>query len=193
MDFIRFFFGLVFILFIAYLFSINKKGINWKLILSGILLQIIFALLISNVGFIENIFKNISEFFVLIIDFSKQGTIFLFPDASFNGFAFSALPVVILFSSISAFLYYFGILQYIVKSIAWIMTKTMKLSGAESLSAAGNIFLGQTEAPLLVKPYIKNMTKSELMCLMTGGMATIAGGVFAAYVALLGGTVLMKV
>ena len=108
MDFIRFFFGLVFILFIAYLFSINKKGINWKLILSGILLQIIFALLISNVGFIENIFKNISEFFVLIIDFSKQGTIFLFPDASFNGFAFSALPVVILFSSISAFLYYFG-------------------------------------------------------------------------------------
>ena len=188
MDFIRFFFGLVFILFIAYLFSINKKGINWKLILSGILLQIIFALLISNVGFIENIFKNISEFFVLIIDFSKQGTIFLFPDASFNGFAFSALPVVILFSSISAFLYYFGILQYIVKSIAWIMTKTMKLSGAESLSAAGNIFLGQTEAPLLVKPYIKNMTKSELMCLMTGGMATIAGGVFAAYVALLGGT-----
>ena len=184
MELIRFFIGLFFILFIAYLFSSSRKEINWKLILSGISLQIIFALLISNVGFVENIFKSISEFFVLLIGFSKQGTLFLFPDASFNGFAFSALPVVILFSSISAFLYYFGILQYVVKSIAWVMSKTMRLSGADSLSAAGNIFLGQTEAPLLVKPYIKNMTTSELMCLMTGGMATIAGGVFAAYVAL---------
>ena len=109
MELIRFFIGLIFILFIAYLFSSSRKEINWKLILSGISLQIIFALLISNVGFVENIFKSISEFFVLLIGFSKQGTLFLFPDASFNGFAFSALPVVILFSSISAFLYYFGI------------------------------------------------------------------------------------
>ena len=188
MEIIRFLVGLFFIIFIAYLFSSDRKNISWKLIFSGVLLQMIFALLISNVSFIENIFRTISEFFVLLISFSKQGTLFLFPDASFNGFAFSALPVVILFSSISSFLYYFGILQYIVKSIAWVMSKTMKLSGAESLSAAGNIFLGQTEAPLLVKPYIKNMSRSELMCLMTGGMATIAGGVFAAYVALLGGS-----
>ena len=188
MEIIRFLVGLFFIIFIAYLFSSDRKNISWKLILSGVLLQMIFALLISNVSFIESIFRTVSEFFVLLISFSKQGTLFLFPDASFNGFAFSALPVVILFSSISSFLYYFGILQYIVKSIAWIMSKTMKLSGAESLSAAGNIFLGQTEAPLLVKPYIKNMSRSELMCLMTGGMATIAGGVFAAYVALLGGS-----
>ena len=188
MEIIRFLVGLFFIIFIAYMFSSDRKNISWKLIFSGVLLQMIFALLISNVSFIENIFRTISEFFVLLISFSKQGTLFLFPDASFNGFAFSALPVVILFSSISSFLYYFGILQYIVKSIAWVMSKTMKLSGAESLSAAGNIFLGQTEAPLLVKPYIKNMSRSELMCLMTGGMATIAGGVFAAYVALLGGS-----
>ena len=160
MELLRFFIGLFFIIFIAFMFSSNRKEINWKLIFTGILLQIIFALLIFNVSFIETIFRSISEFFVLLIGFSKNGTLFLFPDASFNGFAFSALPVVILFSSISAFLYYFGVLQYIVKTIAWVMSKTMKLSGAESLSAAGNIFLGQTEAPLLVKPYIKNMTTS---------------------------------
>ena len=187
MDLIRFIIGFIFIISIAYLFSTDKRNINWRLVFSGIVLQLIFAILITNVPFIESIFSSISKFFVLLIGFSKEGTLFLFPDASFNGFAFSALPVVILFSAISAFLYYMGFLQVIVKSIAWVMSKTMKLSGAESLSAAGNIFLGQTEAPLLVKPYIKNMTKSELMCLMTGGMATIAGGVFAAYVALLGG------
>lgn len=187
MDLIRFIIGFIFIISIAYLLSSIKRNINWRLVLSGIVLQLIFAILITNVPFIESIFSSISKFFVLLIGFSKEGTLFLFPDASFNGFAFSALPVVILFSAISAFLYYMGFLQVIVKSIAWVMSKTMKLSGAESLSAAGNIFLGQTEAPLLVKPYIKNMTKSELMCLMTGGMATIAGGVFAAYVALLGG------
>ncbi len=187
MDLIRFLICIIFILSIAYLFSDNRKKINWRLIFSGIVLQITFAILVSNVTYVEIFFKSISEFFVILIGFSKSGTLFLFPEASFNGFAFSALPVVILFSSLSSFLYYIGFLQYIVKSIAWVMSKTMKLSGAESLSAAGNIFLGQTEAPLLVRPYIHQMTKSELMCLMTGGMATIAGGVFAAYVALLGG------
>ncbi len=188
MDLLRFLIGFIFIISIAYLLSADRRMINWRLVLSGIVLQLIFAILITNIPFVESLFSGISKFFVLLIGFSKEGTLFLFPDASFNGFAFSALPVVILFSSISAFLYYVGFLQIIVKSIAWIMSKTMKLSGAESLSAAGNIFLGQTEAPLLVKPYIKKMTQSELMCLMTGGMATIAGGVFAAYVALLGGS-----
>ena len=188
MDLLRFLIGFIFIISIAYLFSADRRMINWRLVLSGIVLQLIFAILITNIPLVESLFSSISKFFVLLIGFSKEGTLFLFPDASFNGFAFSALPVVILFSSISAFLYYVGFLQIIVKSIAWIMSKTMKLSGAESLSAAGNIFLGQTEAPLLVKPYIKKMTQSELMCLMTGGMATIAGGVFAAYVALLGGS-----
>ena len=187
MDLLRFILGLFFIIFLAYFFSNNRKNIDWKLIISGIFLQIIIALLISKIYFVEIIFKSIGEFFVLLIGFSKVGTLFLFPNAEFAGFAFSALPVVILFSSLSALFYYLGWLQYIVKSIAWVMSKTMRLSGAESLSAAGNIFMGQTEAPLLVKPYIKNMTKSELMCLMTGGMATIAGGVFAAYVSLLGG------
>ncbi len=187
-DFLRFILGLVFIITLSYFLSSSKKNINWKLVFSGILLQVVFAFLISNIGLVKSFFSSISQFFVLLIGFSQKGTLFLFPDASFNGFAFSALPVVILFSSISAVLYYLGFLQVIVKSIAWVMSKTMKLSGAESLSAAGNIFLGQTEAPLLVKPYIKNMTNSELMCLMTGGMATIAGGVFAAYVALLGGS-----
>ncbi|MBU83098.1 MAG: nucleoside transporter C-terminal domain-containing protein [Bacteroidota bacterium] len=188
MELVRFIIGFIFIISIAFLFSSDRRNINWRLVLSGIILQLVFAILITNVPFVESIFSSISKFFVLLIGFSKEGTLFLFPDASFNGFAFSALPVVILFSSISAFLYYMGVLQVIVRSIAWVMSKTMKLSGAESLSAAGNIFLGQTEAPLLVKPYIKNMSKSELMCLMTGGMATIAGGVFAAYVALLGGS-----
>ena len=188
MELVRFIIGFIFIISIAFLFSSDRRNINWRLVLSGIILQLVFAILITNIPFVESIFSSISKFFVLLIGFSKEGTLFLFPDASFNGFAFSALPVVILFSSISAFLYYMGILQVIVRSIAWVMSKTMKLSGAESLSAAGNIFLGQTEAPLLVKPYIKNMSKSELMCLMTGGMATIAGGVFAAYVALLGGS-----
>ena len=187
MDLLRFILGLFFIIFFAYFFSNNRKNIDWKLIISGIFLQIIIALLISKIYFVEIIFKSIGEFFVLLIGFAKVGTLFLFPNAEFAGFAFSALPVVILFSSLSALFYYLGWLQYIVKSIAWVMSKTMRLSGAESLSAAGNIFMGQTEAPLLVKPYIKNMTKSELMCLMTGGMATIAGGVFAAYVSLLGG------
>ena len=187
MDFLRFILGLVFIIFLAYLFSNSRNKINWKLILSGIFLQIIIALLITKLYIVESIFRSVGEFFVLLIGFAKVGTLFLFPNAEFAGFAFSALPVVILFSSLTSLLYFLGWLQYIVKSIAWVMSKTMKLSGAESLSAAGNIFMGQTEAPLLVKPYIKNMTKSELMCLMTGGMATIAGGVFAAYVSLLGG------
>ena len=140
MDFIRFLLAIFFIILIAYFFSNDKRNINWRLIFSGLLLQIVFAILIFNVPFVENIFKIISEFFVLLIGFAKEGTLFLFPNAEFSGFAFSALPVVILFSSLSAVLYYLGFLQYIVKSIAWIMSKTMKLSGAESLSAAGNIF-----------------------------------------------------
>jgi len=186
-EYIRFFLGIAFILSISYFLSNNKNHINWKLVGTGILLQIIFGLSISKIPVVRSMFDSISEFFVTIISFSQEGTKFLFPEANFSGFAFGALPVVIFFSALTAMLYYIGFLQYIVKSIAWVMNRTMKLSGAESLSAAGNIFMGQTEAPLLVKPYISKMTNSELMCLMTGGMATIAGGVFAAYVTLLGG------
>jgi CNT family concentrative nucleoside transporter len=131
--------------------------------------------------------------FVVILGFTMEGSRFVFGDMVNPGgsigfvFAFQILPTIIFFSALTSLLFYMGILQKIVYGLAWVMSKTMKLSGAESLAAAANIFLGQTEAPLMVKPYISNMTKSELMCLMTGGMATIAGGVMAAYIGFLGG------
>lgn len=191
MDYIRGALGLAALIFIAWLFSTNKKNIDWRLIITGIVLQIIFGLLITKVEFVTLFFDWISEKFVKFLSFSNEGAQFLFGDLATEKFgfifAFNVLPTVIFFSTVSAGLYYLGILQKIVYGIAWIMARTMRLSGAESLSAAGNIFLGQTEAPLLVRPFIKKMTTSELMCLMTGGMATIAGGVLAGYVAFLGG------
>ncbi len=184
--------GLLFIVGVAWLFSNNKKSINWRLIGGGLLLQFVIGFLITQVDFVNTCFVIASKFFVKVIDFTNEGTSFLFGDflnSEKYGFIFAlnVLPTIIFFSTLSAGLYYLGILQKIVYGFAWLMSKTMKLSGAESLSAAGNIFLGQTEAPLLVRPFISNMTKSEIMCLMTGGMATIAGGVLAGYVAFLGG------
>jgi len=192
MDILRGLLGLGVLVGIAYLFSKDKKAIDWRLVGIGILLQVIFALLITKVEFVEAGFHWISEKFVTFLSFAGDGAQFLFGDLVDTSkfgfiFAFQVLPTVIFFSTVSTGLYYLGILQKIVYSIAWIMARTMRLSGAESLSAAGNIFLGQTEAPLLVRPFVKSMTKSELMCLMTGGMATIAGGVLAGYVAFLGG------
>ena len=192
MDYIRGLIGLAVLVGIAFLFSKNKKAIDWRLVGIGLLLQIIFAVLITKVEGVALAFDWISDKFVKFLSFSGDGAAFLFGDLvkvdKFGFiFAFQVLPTVIFFSTVSAGLYYLGILQKIVYGIAWIMAKTMGLSGAESLSAAGNIFLGQTEAPLLVRPFVKNMTMSELMCLMTGGMATIAGGVLAGYVAFLGG------
>ncbi|HNP17707.1 MAG TPA: nucleoside transporter C-terminal domain-containing protein [Fulvivirga sp.] len=191
MEYLRGILGLAALIGFAYLFSTNKKAIDWRLVGIGLLLQIIFALLITKVGFVATGFDFISEKFVKFLSFSMDGAQFLFGDLATNKlgfiFAFQVLPTVIFFSTVSAGLYYLGILQKVVFGIAWIMARTMRLSGAESLSAAGNIFLGQTEAPLLVRPFVKDMTKSELMCLMTGGMATIAGGVLAGYVAFLGG------
>ena len=192
MDYIRGFVGLIVLIAIAFLFSKNRKAIDWKLVGVGVLLQLVFAILITKVGFVEDMFSWISGKFVTFLSFSSEGANFLFGDLTKTEkfgfiFAFQVLPTVIFFSTVSAGLYYLGILQKIVFGIAWIMSRTMRLSGAESLSAAGNIFLGQTEAPLLVRPFVKNMTTSELMCLMTGGMATIAGGVLAGYVAFLGG------
>jgi CNT family concentrative nucleoside transporter len=183
--------GLVFLLAVAFAFSRDKKYIDWKLVGMGVGLQIVFGLLITQVPFIEHMFDWISRGFVKLLSFSNDGAQFLFDGLAGSDFgyifAFRVLPTVIFFASISTGLYYLGILQLIVKGIAWVMVRTMRLSGAESLSVAGNIFLGQTEAPLLVKPFISKMTKSELMCLMTGGMATIAGGVLAGYVTFLGG------
>ncbi len=191
MEYLRGILGLAALIGFAYLFSTNKKAIDWRLVGIGLLLQIIFALLITKVGFVATGFDFISEKFVKFLSFSTDGAKFLFGDLATNKlgfiFAFQVLPTVIFFSTVSAGLYYLGVLQKVVFGIAWIMARTMRLSGAESLSAAGNIFLGQTEAPLLVRPFVKDMTKSELMCLMTGGMATIAGGVLAGYVAFLGG------
>ena len=195
MDIIRGLVGIAFFIAIAFLFSKNKKAIDWRLVGIGIALQVIFGLLITQVPAVSSAFNWVSKAFVVFLGFSSDGATFLFGNLTDDSkhnlgylFAFQVLPTIIFFSTISAGLYYLGILQKIVYGIAWIMAKTMRLSGAESLSAAGNIFLGQTEAPMLVRPFVKNMTKSELMCLMTGGMATIAGGVLAAYVTFLGGT-----
>lgn len=192
MDYLRGILGIAILVAIAFLFSGNKKSINWRLVITGVVLQFLAGFLILRVSFVAEIFSAVSEGFVKFLSFSEEGAEFLFgglvDDSSFGFiFAFQVLPTIIFFSTVSAGLYYLGILQKIVFGIAWIMARTMQLSGAESLSAAGNIFLGQTEAPLLVKPYISRMTYSELMCLMTGGMATIAGGVLAGYVAFLGG------
>jgi len=192
MDYLRAFFGLIFIVAVAWLFSKDKKSISWKLVAGGLILQITLGFLITRVEFVNTIFIFASKFFVKVIDFTNEGTGFLFDGLLTTDefgfiFAIKVLPTIIFFSTLSTGLYYLGILQKIVYAFAWVMSKTMRLSGAESLSAAGNIFLGQTEAPLLVRPFIPNMTKSEIMCLMTGGMATIAGGVLAGYVAFLGG------
>ena len=186
--------GLFFLLGVCYLLSNNRKKIDWKLVFTGILIQIIFAILVTKVPIIRSFFEVFANFFRAVTDFTNAGTDFLF-SSFFTGkvegpvmnFAFRILPTIVFFSALSSLLYYLGILQKIVYGLAWVMSKTMRLSGAESLSAAANIFMGQTEAPLLVKPYIAKMTDSELLCLMTGGMATIAGGVLAAYIGFLGG------
>ena len=191
MDYFRGLIGIVFLLGIAFLLSQNKRSIDWRLVATGVLLQIVFGLLITKVGFVAEGFNWVSRQFVTFLSFSNDGAKFLFGDLATDKFgfifAFQVLPTVIFFSTVTTGLYYLGVLQKIVYGIAWLMARTMRLSGAESLSAAGNIFLGQTEAPLLVRPFVKTMTQSELMCLMTGGMATIAGGVLAGYVAFLGG------
>ena len=191
MDYLRGAFGLAVIVLVAYIFSSNKKRIDWRLVAIGISLQLVFGFLITKVEFVRAGFELLSEGFVKFLSFSEAGASFIFGDLAGDSFgfifAFKVLPTIIFFSTVSSGLYYLGILQKIVYGIAWVMARTMRLSGPESLSAAGNIFLGQTEAPLLVRPFIPTMSKSELMCLMTGGMATIAGGVLAGYVAFLGG------
>lgn len=187
--------GLAFLLFMAFLFSSNRKAINWNLVIKGIVLQVIIAVLVLKVPYVDLVFENIASFFTNVIDFARVGINFVFGQfgtdpqevqSPLMTFAVVILPTIIFFSALMSLFYYWGILQKIVYAFAWIMKKFMKLSGAESLAAAGNVFLGQTESPLLVRPYLLGMTKSEIMCLMTGGMATIAGGVLAAYIGFLG-------
>ncbi|MDG1146278.1 MAG: nucleoside transporter C-terminal domain-containing protein [Flavobacteriales bacterium] len=187
--------GLLSLLFIAFIFSRDRKNIDWTLVMKGLLVQFVFAIGILKVPIIESIFENISKGFVKVISFTQAGTDFLFAsyitgkiEAPLINFLVQVLPTIIFFSALTSLFYYLGILQRVVYLFAWLMKKFMRLSGSESLAAVGNVFLGQTEAPLLVRPYLGKMTKSELFCLMSGGMATIAGGVLAAYIGFLGGT-----
>lgn len=185
--------GIIFLIAICYFLSANRKKIDWKLVATGLGLQIIFALLVLKIDFVANVFDFLSKKIVEFLALGDKGAEFLFgslvTDSKTFGyiFAFKVLPTIVFFSAFTSLLYYLGILQKIVYVFAWIMNKTMGLSGAESLAAAANIFIGQTEAPLVVKPYLEKMTKSELLSLMVGGMATIAGGVLAAFITFLGG------
>ena len=184
------FIGIFAILIIAYLLSNNRKAIKFETILWGIGLQIFFGLIILKIPFIKSQFFFVDKIFKTLISFSDKGGDFLFssfiPNVGYHeamvNFAFRALPVVIFFSSLISVSYHFGIVQIVVKWVAKIMEKSMKTSGAETLSISANIFVGQTEAPILIRPYINNMTKSELMAVMTGGFATVAGSVLALYV-----------
>lgn len=192
-DILRGLLGVASLVAVCYVFSNNRRAIDWKLVVMGLFVQLIFALLVIHVPLVRDGFQFVADFFVKIIGYTRAGTEFLFGGLVSNTdtigyiFAFQVIPTVIFFSALTSVLYYLGVLQKIVYGFAWVMSKTMKLSGAESLNAAGNIFLGQTEAPLLIRPYLEKMTKSELLCVMVGGMATIAGGVMAAYIGFLGG------
>lgn len=185
--------GIGVMLGICYLLSSNRKKIDWRLVGSGLLLQIFLAILILKVPGVRTVFTYIAGFFREVLRYTSEGSEFIFGDLVTKTdtfgyiFAFQVLPTIVFFSALSAVLYYLGVLQKIIYGVAWVMKRTMRLSGPESLAAAANVFIGQTEAPLVVKPYLEKFSRSELLCLMTGGMATIAGGVFAAYVGFLGG------
>ncbi|MEO1050086.1 MAG: nucleoside transporter C-terminal domain-containing protein [Bacteroidota bacterium] len=184
--------GMFVIVIISYLFSANRKAISWRLVGVGLGGQLLIALGILFVPGVRDFFEFVGKLFVVVLDFTKQGSEFLFRDMmntdSFGFiFALQILPTVIFFSALTSVLFYLGIIQKVVYGLAWLMTKAMRLSGAESLSVAGNIFLGQTEAPLMVKAYLEKMNKSEILLVMIGGMATVAGGVLAAYIGFLGG------
>jgi CNT family concentrative nucleoside transporter len=184
--------GMLVLVGIAWLFSTNRRAISWKVVGIGLVIQLLLAFSILQVPPVQYFFELVGKVFVVILDFSKAGTEFLFAgflDTSTFGFifAFQVLPTIIFFSALTSLLFYLGIIQKVVYLLAWLMTKAMRLSGAESLSVAGNIFLGQTESPLMIKAYLEKMTRSEILLVMTGGMATMAGGVLAAYISFLGG------
>lgn len=197
--------GLAVLVGIAFLFSADRRAVNWRLVLSGFLLQFTFAVLILKgdelgaffgpLGWLKKFFEILSEGFVKVLGFTTEGAKFVFgslavgPPAEGNlgfFFAFQVLPTIIFFASLMSVLYYLGVMQRVVQAMAWVMARVMGTSGAESLSNTANIFVGQTEAPLMIRPFIAGMTRSELLTIMVGGMATIAGGVLAAYVQMLG-------
>ncbi|MBL9186928.1 MAG: Na+ dependent nucleoside transporter [Opitutaceae bacterium] len=206
--------GMVAFLGIAWCFSSNRRRIPWKVVGIGVALQLSLGLLILKVGAVRWVFDSAGAFFVRLLSFTNEGSALVFgwlfnipygdkgvllqattpagqsaPQGTFAPiFAISILPTIIFFAALTSLLYRLGVLQLIVQGFAWLMTKTLRLSGAETLSASSNVFVGQTEAPLLIKPYLPTMTRSELLAVMVGGMATIAGGVMAVYITLLGGS-----
>src|SRR6056297_3404509 len=205
MDIIRGIIGVVALLGLAFVFSKNKKNINWKLVGIGIGFQFLLAIFILKADVLAAVwaplgwpmlaFQKVASFFVVVLNYTTEGASFIFgrlgqgpehPESLGVFFAFQVLPTIVFFASLTAILYHYGILQFVVKMVSKGIQKLLGTSGAETLSVVSNIFVGQTEAPLVIKPFIEKMTKSELMVVMTGGMATIAGGVMAAYVAMLG-------
>ena len=184
--------GMISLLAIAYLFSSNRKAINWKTVGIGIAAQLLLAIGVLKVPFVKAGFEFVGNLFVLVLDFTRAGSEFLLGGMmnieSFGFiFLFQVLPTIIFFSALTSLLFYLGVIQIVVKGLATVLTKLLSISGAESLSVAGNIFLGQTEAPLMIKAYLEKMNKSEMLLVMVGGMATVAGGVLAAYIGFLGG------
>jgi len=186
--------GMLVLVAICFIFSSDRKVISWKVVLTGLTLQVLLALGVLYVPFIQGFFDIAGRLFVKILDFTHAGVEFLFAsfvtgkiELGLINFVVTVLPTIIFFSALTSLLFYLGIIQKIVYGMAWIMSKLMKLSGAESLSVAGNIFLGQTESPLMIKEYLPNMNKSEMLLVMMGGMATMAGGVLAVYIDFLGG------
>ena len=185
-------FGMFFLIFIAYLFSNNRNAIAWKTVGIGLIIQVFIAIGVLKINFVKGVFETIGGFFIKVLEYTGEGTKMLlgeFGNTETYGFifVFQALPVIIFFSALSCILYYFGIIQKLVGFLAWGLTKIFKVSGAESLSVAGNIFLGQTEAPLLIKAYLEKMNRSEIFLVMVGGMSTVAGSVLGAYIGFLGG------
>ena len=184
--------GMLVLILIAYALSNNRKKIPWKVVGLGIFAQLIIAIGVIKITWIKIFFEFISSFFVKLLEYTQAGTNMLlgeFGDVDQYGFVFvfQALPIIIFFSALTSLFYYFGIIQKLVKFLAWGLKKLLGISGSESLAVAGNIFLGQTEAPLLIKAYLEKMTRSELFLVMVGGMATVAGSVMGAYIGFLGG------
>jgi CNT family concentrative nucleoside transporter len=186
--------GMFVLILISYVLSANRKAINWRTVGFGLGAQLILAVGVLKVSFVQIFFEWVGSLFIAVLDFTMEGTKFLFAafstgeiEAPLITFAISILPTVIFFSALTSVLFYLGIIQRVVKGLAWLLSKLLQVSGAESLSVAGNIFLGQTESPLMIKAYLEKMNRSEILLVMIGGMATVAGGVLAAYIGFLGG------
>jgi len=187
--------GMLVLIGLAWLFSSNRGAINWRVVFIGIAIQLILAIGILWIPPVQVFFEIVGKLFVKILDFTYAGTEFLFKSTESGiiekpllNFAITILPTIIFFSALTSVLFYFGIIQFVVYGMAWALSRVLRISGAESLSVAGNIFLGQTESPFMIKAYLEKMNRSEMLLVMSGGMATLAGGVLAVYISVLGGT-----